>query len=59
MLPKRDQETIDLHPVLLRQHGFECSHGVFWGASVYIPPAVGDAVDVDVNPNTRLMIPNA
>jgi hypothetical protein len=58
MLPKRDQETVNLHPVLLRQYGFECGHGVFWSASLDIPPAVDDAVDVDVDPNTWLMTPN-
>src|SRR4026208_1535583 len=58
MLTKRDQETIDLHPVLLRQDDFKCSHRVCWSASLDVSATVGDAVDMDVDPNTWLMTPN-
>ena|SRR5215510_7298131 len=59
MFAKRHQEAVNLHPVLLREHSFECRHRVLWGAPLYIPPAVGDTVDVNVDANTWLLTPNA
>ena len=59
VFPKRHQEAVDLHPVLLWEHGFECGHGLFWSLPMHISPAVGDAVDVNVDANTRLLTPNA
>src|SRR5262249_42858962 len=59
MFPKRHQEAVDLYPVLLWEHSFECGHGLFWGLLVHISPAVGDAVDVNVDANTWLPTPYA
>jgi hypothetical protein len=42
MLPERDEEAIDVDPVLLRQDVFESDHGAFWRSCMHIPPAVGD-----------------
>ena len=59
MLAKRYQQTVDLHPVLLRQHGFETHHRALRGALGHIAPAVGDAMDMDIDPNKRLLTRNA
>ena len=59
MLAKRHQQTVDLHPVLLRQHGFESQHRAFRGALGHIAPAVGDAMDMDIDANGRLLTRNA
>src|SRR5215813_14550971 len=59
MLAKRHQQTVDLHPVLLRQRGFESQHRAFRGALGHIAPAVGDAMDMDIDPNKRLLTRNA
>src|SRR5215510_7047641 len=40
MLAKRHQQTVDLHPVLPRQHGFESPHRAFRGALRHIAPAI-------------------
>jgi hypothetical protein len=58
MLAKRYQQTVDLHPVLLRQHSFESLHGAFRSALRDIAPPVGDAMDMDINPNKRLLTRN-
>jgi hypothetical protein len=58
MFAERNQETVDLYPVLLRQYGFECGHGVYRGTSLDVPPTVGDTVNMDVDPNTWLMTPD-
>src|SRR5262249_22155193 len=58
MVAKRHQETVDLHPVLLRQHGFESQHRAFRGALSNIAPPVGDAMDMDIDPNRRLLTRN-
>src|ERR1043166_7208831 len=58
MLAKRYQQTVDLYPVLLRQHGFESQHRAFRSALGDIAPAVGDAVDMDIDPNKRLLTRN-
>src|SRR5262249_4137052 len=47
MLAKWYQQTIDLYPVLLRQHSFESQHRAFRGALGDIAPAVGDTMDMD------------
>ena len=59
MLAKRYQQTVDLHPVLLRQHGFESQHRAFRGALGYIAPAVADAMDMDIDSDKRLLTRNA
>src|SRR5215467_16144729 len=59
MLAKRHQQTVDLHPVLLRQHGFESQHRAFRGARGHIAPAVSDTMDMDIDPNRRLLTGNA
>jgi hypothetical protein len=59
MLAKRHQQTVDFHPVLLRQHGFESQHSAFRGALRYIAPAVGDAMDMDIDSNRGLLTRNA
>ena len=58
MLAKRYQEAIDLHPILLWEHGFKCSHRALWSGPMHISPAVGDAVHVNVDTNTGLLTPN-
>ena len=59
MLAKRYQQTVDLHPVLLWQHGFESQHRAFGGALGHIAPTVGDTMDMDIDPNKRLLTRNA
>ena len=59
MLAKRYEQTVDLHPVLLRQHGFESHHRALRGALGHIAPAVGNAMDMDIDPNKRLLTRNA
>ena len=59
MLAKRHQQTVDLHPVLLRQHGFESDHRALRGAFGDIAPPVGDAMDMDIDPDKRLLTRNA
>ena len=59
MLAKRHQQTVDLHPVLLRQHGFESQHRTFRSALGDIAPPVGDAMNMDIDPNGRLLTRNA
>ena len=59
MLAKWYQQTIDLYPVLLRQHSFESQHRAFRGALGDIAPAVGDTMDMDINSNKRLLTRNA
>jgi len=59
MLAKRYQQTVDLHPVLLRQHGFESYHRAFRGALGHIAPSIGDAMDMNIDPNKRLLTRNA
>jgi hypothetical protein len=59
VLTKRHQEAVDLYPVLLWEHGFEGGHGLFRGTPTHIAPAVGDAVDVNVDTDTGLLTPNA
>ena len=58
MLAKRYQEAIDLHPVLLREHGFKSRHRALWSGPLHITPAVSDAVHVNVDTNTGLLTPN-
>src|SRR2546428_10149368 len=43
VFPKRPQETVDLHPVLLWEHAFECGHGLFWSLPIPTSPALGYA----------------
>ena len=59
MLAKRHEKAVDLHPVLLRQHGFEGTHGAFRCSLRDISPSVGDTMDMDIDPNRRLMTRNA
>src|SRR5215470_10355742 len=59
MLAKRHQQTVDLYPVLLRQHGFESQHRAFRSALRHVAPAVGDAMDMDIDSNRRLLTRNA
>src|SRR5262249_16011853 len=59
MLAKRYQQTVDLHPVLPRQHGFESQHRAFRSTLGDIAPAVGNTMNMDVDPNKRLLTRNA
>src|SRR5215470_17795531 len=59
MLAKWHQQTVDLYPVLLRQHGLESQHRALRSALGHIAPAVGDAMDMDIDPNKRLLTRNA
>jgi len=59
MLAKRYQQAVDLHPVLLRQHGFESQRRTFRGALGNIAPPVGDTMDMDINSNRWLLTCNA
>ncbi len=59
MLTKRYEQTVNLHPVLLWQYGFESQHRAFRGALGNIAPPVGDAMDVDIDPNRWLLTRNA
>jgi hypothetical protein len=59
MLAKRHEKAVDFHPVLLRQHGFEGKHGAFRRSLRDISPPVGDTMDMDIDPNRRLMTRNA
>src|SRR4029450_6752911 len=59
MLAKRHQQTVDLHPVLLRQHGFESQHRAFRGALRHKAPAGGYAVVRRMECNRRLLTRNA
>ena len=59
MLAKRYEQTVNLHPVLLWQYGFESQHRAFRSALGNIAPPVGDAMDVDIDPNRWLLTRNA
>ena len=59
MLAEGDQQTIDLDPVAARQHPFEFDHGLLRGCRVDVAPAVGDAENVDVHGDARLVAGNA
>ena len=58
MLAKRHQQTVDLHPMPLRQHSFESQHRAFRGTLGNIAPPVGDAMDMDIDPNRWLLTRN-
>src|SRR5262249_9426804 len=58
MLAKRHQQTVDLHPILPRQHSFESQHSAFRGALGDIAPPVGDAMDMDIDSNRWLLTRN-
>ena len=55
VLAKRHEERIDLHPILLRQKGFQRG-GRFLGClGGHVAPSIGDAVNVDVHADARLV----
>jgi len=58
MLPKWDEKAVDVDPVLLWQDVFKGSHGAFRRACVYVPPAVGDAMHMNVYANVGLIARN-
>jgi hypothetical protein len=59
MLPERDQQTIDLYPILPREHGFESGHSAFWSPRLDIAPAIGHPMDMNVDADVWLMAGNA
>src|SRR5262245_49827681 len=54
MLAERDQQAVNLDPVAPGQLGFQGRERLLRRARLYIPPAVGDTVDVDVHADAGL-----
>src|SRR5215204_1090856 len=54
VLAKRDEEAVDLDPVFTGEFLLELCHGFLRRRSGDVAPAVGDAVDVDVNADVWL-----
>jgi hypothetical protein len=59
MLPERDQQTINLYPIGTRKNFFKRHRGLFRGWGVDIPPAIRDAVNMDIDGDPRLIAGNA
>ena len=59
MLSERDEEAIDVDPVLLRQDVFESDHSALWRSCMHISPAVGDTMDMNIHANKWLVTCNA
>src|SRR5262249_43928116 len=59
MLAKWHQQTVDLHPILLREHGFKGNHRAFRSTLRNIAPPVGDPMDMDIASDKRLLTRNA
>src|SRR6266571_7334405 len=54
VLAERDEEAVDLDPIAPRQRRLERAHRFFRCPCLDVAPAVGDAVDVDINGDPRL-----
>lgn len=57
-LPEGDQEVVELYPVFLRKLFPESFLCLFRGLCNYVPPAVGNPVDMGIHANTSFSITN-
>src|SRR5262249_20154028 len=55
VLAERDEKAVDVEPVPMRQLPLEGDQRLLRGPLVDVAPAVDDAVDVDVDADTRLV----
>src|SRR2546421_11868304 len=54
MLAERDEQPVDLHPVIARQRLLKSRHRELRGFGLNVAPAVRDPVNVDIHPDLRL-----
>src|SRR5205809_4354211 len=54
VLAERDEEAVDLNPVALRELRLERGHRLLRSPRLDVAPAVGDAVDVDIDADAEL-----